>query len=76
MLVNMLTDDIATDLVKGTIGHGASKEAIQQCKEDMLKRPYVLWYSCLNHYKELFGYTSKEDEKPIGFVGLFPILNC
>ena len=76
MLVNMLTDDIARNIIQGTIGLGAGKDVIQQCTEDMLKRPYVLWYSCLNHYKEIYGYTHKKDEKPIGFVGLFPILNC
>ena len=28
-----------------------------------------------NHYKELYGYTSKTEHKSNGAVGIFPILN-
>jgi len=74
-MYNVIFDEMATDIVKGVIGHGASEEAAVWCKDDLLKRPYVLWYHALNHYKELYGYTSKTEHKSNGAVGIFPILN-
>jgi len=69
-MYNVIFDEMATDIIKGVIGNGASEEAVMWCKDDLLKRPYVLWYHSLNHYKELYGYTKAD-----GSIGIFPILN-
>ena len=76
-MYNVIFEEMGIDIVKGTIGHGADKEAITWCKDDLLSRPYVLWYNSLNHYKELYGYTSshKTEHQSDGSVGIFPIIN-
>ena len=49
-------------VVTGTIGPGASINAVEWCTKDLRKRPYKLWHHSLNLYKEIYGYTKIEDK--------------
>ena len=65
-------NDMAKEVVIGTIVPGANQVAIEWCIKDLLEHNYRLWHWSLNHYRNIYGYTQSTDVK----VGLFPVLNC
>ena len=46
-------NDMARDVVIGTIGPGANQVAVEWCVKDLLEQPYKLWHFSLNHYRNI-----------------------
>ena len=65
-------NDMAREVVIGTIGPDATNAAIEWCVKDLLEHPYKLWHFSLNHYRNIYGYSINPEVK----VGLFPVVNC
>ena len=55
--------DTAEDMVKGVIGLHAKLEDIEWCLDDLRRHPALMWWTCLNHYRELYGWTSVKKEE-------------
>ena len=62
-MINFL-DDMARQVVIGTIGPGAAVADIDWCTKDLIGHQYTLWHVSLNHYKALWGYTKNPNECP------------
>ena len=58
---SILHDIIIDHIIIGTIGPGANKVAIEWCSKDLRSQPYKLWHFSLNHYRNIYGYKTKED---------------
>mgnify|MGYP003328026679 CR=1 FL=1 len=69
-------NDMAKEVVIGTIGPGANQVAVEWCVKDLLEQPYKLWHFSLNHYRNIYGYSQEKEVSQNITVGLFPVLNC
>ena len=54
----MSTGSLARDVIIGIIGPGASEKNIVWCIDDLMEQPPRLWHISLNHYRDLWGYTT------------------
>ena len=55
--------DTTEDMVKGVIGLHAKVEDIEWCLDDLRRHPALMWWGCMNHYKELYGWSSAKKEE-------------
>ena len=49
-------NDMAREVVIGTIGPDATNAAIEWCVKDLLEHPYKLWHFSLNHYRNILDH--------------------